>query len=421
MYTMRRFDTRSGDNGDSPGPDGKFSFASVVMSKRAAFLDRDGTIIDDTGFIRRIEDVKLLPKAAKAVKRLNDADWRVIVVTNQSGVARGLLTEKDVAATNKRMIDLLTKEGATVDAVYYCPHLPEGMVPNYAKVCDCRKPRPGMLLQAAEEHGIDLAASVMIGDAPRDAEAGLAAGTRAILLTESAARAEQVPDACGQAPDLFAAVTEILKLPVVATRVEKTPKKTVDAKQPARAKRKARKSKKSSAAAKPEEETAVSAEKAPIPIRRAPKEFTPEPETDETTEEVEAPVAAAPETETTSVREGVPCGRCGAVIPPEDIAGGRAADLHGVRLCAACIAALEAQEEISGEATNDDLLRELRNITRALTYQRFSTWHILGAIGQAMAVGSALVAFFSGGPPLVLLYAVFFQLLALTCFILGRQ
>jgi len=124
-----------------------------------------------------------------------------------------------------------------------------------------------------------------------------------------------------------------------------------------------------------------------------------------------------------AVAERVRCGRCGNTIPVDDIRSGKAADLHGVRLCAACIAELEAQDTVSDEVTNDDLLRELRNITRALTYEKFSYWHVLGAIGQAMALGTLLVSALRGieALPGGLLYAVFFQLLALTFFILGRR
>lgn len=390
------------------------------MSKRAVFLDRDGTIIDDTGFIRRIEDVRLLPKAAQAIKRLNDAGWLVLVVSNQSGVARGLLTERDVAATNKRMVDLLKKEGATLDGIYYCPHLPEGTVPNYALVCDCRKPRPGLLLKAAEEHDVDLKDSVMIGDAPRDAEAGIAAGTRAILLTQSAARADQAPDACGQAPDLFAAVTEVLKMRIVERRPrakKKTTRKrkpTVDKPEPEA------EPTEEPHAAKPGKETAVTARKKTIPVRRAPKEFTPEPET-----EVEAPEGAEEPPTEEKPETGPPplvrCGRCGATIPAADFELGRAMDRDGVRLCGDCVEALNAQDAESKEVTNEDLLRELKNVTRALTYERFSIWHILGGISQAAALFMLVAAWLQSASPEGLLYALFFQLLAMTFFILGRQ
>jgi D-glycero-D-manno-heptose 1,7-bisphosphate phosphatase len=435
------------------------------MRKRAVFLDRDGTIVEDIGFVRRVEDVKLLPQAAEALARLNRAGWAVVVVTNQSGVARGLLSEKDVAATNERMKDLLKKQGAHVDAVYYCPHLPEGKVTEYAIVCGCRKPRPGMILKAAQDLDIDLANSVTVGDAPRDVEAGLSAGTRAILLTQSATRADQAPDACGQAPDLLSAVEEIVHLPSATPPAGPEPKKEpkpLDAAKPGE---------------KPQPEVTPAVPEAPataepplIPVHRAPKEFVPEPELPQEPpveakkpaaaprEKAAAPVeekAKGPEVEAAAapaaVRAEAPvrekpaaarpapaeraepaaagaatCGRCGRTVRAADIESGRAFNKDGVCLCEACVSAMRAEKapaRPSGGAargkavTNEDLLHELQNISRALTYERFSFWHIFGAIAQALAIGSLVIMRM---PPEGLLWAIFFQLLALTFFVLGR-
>jgi len=407
------------------------------MSRAAVFMDRDGTIIDDTGFIRRVEDVKLLPNAAEAISRLNAAGWLVIVVTNQSGVARGLLTEKDVAATNRRMQELLQLEGAHVDAIYYCPHLPEGKVSEYAIVCDCRKPRPGMLLKAVEEHDIDLSSSVMIGDAPRDVEAGLDAGTRAIFLTESPTRADQAPDACGTAPDLLSAVDEILEHPLTAAAGEKPSQgPTPESKSTAGEKKKGRKrrspaagrTKKTSAkrtAVRSEKEKPVSDEEKPIPVHRAPKEFTPEQELteeEETPVELEEVVSVPPEKGGTAAAPSVKrCGRCGTVIPASHIEAGEAYDKDGIRLCRECVAALRAQRVQTRETTNEDVVRELKNITRTLTYERFSYWHVFGAIAQAGAIGCVIISLYRYAAPEGLLLAIFLQLLALTFFILGRQ
>jgi len=398
------------------------------MSKRAVFVDRDGTIIEDTGFIRRVEEVRLLPAAAEAVVRLNKAGWAVIVVTNQSGVARGLLSEKDVVVTNQRMMELLKKEGAHVDAVYYCPHLPEGKVSEYAVVCDCRKPRPGMFLRAAREHDIDLANSVTVGDAPRDVEAGLNAGTKAILLTESEARADQAPDACGQAKDLLSAVREILEEP--ATKTEPTGSRPRKIRKPHGDSREteAPVPGEEPTAVPSEKEEAVSTEEKPIPVHRAPKEFTPEQEVPEKTPasaaEGREPVATPPgkeEEEAVPAPPPVRCSRCGAVVPPADVEAGEAFDKDGVRLCRDCVVALRAEKTRGREVSRDDLLRELQNITRALTYERFSYWHVFGAIGQALAIGCLIITYFRDAAPEGLLWAIFFQLLALTFFVLGRQ
>ncbi|MCH7719450.1 MAG: HAD family hydrolase [Planctomycetes bacterium] len=154
---------------------------------RAVFLDRDNTLIADPGFIRRPEQVQLLPGAAQAVRRFRAAGYRVVVVTNQSGVARGLLTEDQLQAVHDRLRTLLRAQGAELDAIYYCPHLdgPEAKVASYRRKSPLRKPEPGMLLAAAADHQFDLARSWMIGDSERDMEAGRRAGCRSVLLIGS--------------------------------------------------------------------------------------------------------------------------------------------------------------------------------------------------------------------------------------------
>jgi histidinol-phosphate phosphatase family protein len=144
------------------------------------FMDRDGTLIFDPGHLTEPEEVRLLPGAAEAVRRLNDAGLPVVVVTNQSVIARGLAPASKVEGGNARMVELLAAGGARVEAVYYCPHHPDFTGP-----CDCRKPLPGMLLRAAREHHIDLRMSYMIGDAHTDIAAGAAAGARTVLVMEN--------------------------------------------------------------------------------------------------------------------------------------------------------------------------------------------------------------------------------------------
>lgn len=139
----------------------------------AVFLDRDGVLVEDVHFLRRPEQVRLLPGVADALRALAPTRT-LVVVTNQSGVARGYFTEDDLRAIHVRLLEVLAAEGAFVDALYACPHLEAG--------CDCRKPAPGMILRAAREHGLALDRSVLIGDAPRDVEAGRRAGVRSLLL-----------------------------------------------------------------------------------------------------------------------------------------------------------------------------------------------------------------------------------------------
>ena len=179
---------------------------------KALFLDRDGTLVVERGYITAVEAVELLPGAAEAVASAAAAGWKVFVVTNQAAVAKGLITEDELVEINQRMVMMLGAEGAFVDGVYSCPHHPEGTVPEFAIECSCRKPRAGLLEQAAAEHWIDLAASAMVGDTLRDLEAGRAAGAKAILvLTGKGAETAAKPHGADfVAPTLAAAVAWLL-------------------------------------------------------------------------------------------------------------------------------------------------------------------------------------------------------------------
>jgi D-glycero-D-manno-heptose 1,7-bisphosphate phosphatase len=161
-------------------------FGGIMGEKlrKAVFLDRDNTLIADPGYINSPDLVELLPGAASAVRRLNEAGFVVVVATNQSGVARGLITEAQLGEVHERLRELMLEQGARLDAIYACPYLagPEAVVAEYCQVSPLRKPAPGMLLLAAEELGLDLTESWMIGDSARDAEAGRAAGCRTILV-----------------------------------------------------------------------------------------------------------------------------------------------------------------------------------------------------------------------------------------------
>lgn len=154
--------------------------------RKAAFLDRDGVINVDHGYVHRWEDFHFVPGAIEAMRRLRDAGYALVVVTNQAGVARGYYTEDDVLRLGERLRAHLSEQGIELDAIEYCPHLPEGPVAAYACVCDCRKPAPGMILRAAARLGLDLPASLMFGDKPSDLQAARAAGVGryALLATD---------------------------------------------------------------------------------------------------------------------------------------------------------------------------------------------------------------------------------------------
>lgn len=154
--------------------------------QRAVFLDRDGTINKYVGFLRSPEEMELLPGAAEAIKRINESGYLAIVVTNQPVIARGEVTVEQLDEIHNKLETLLGQEGAYLDAIYYCPHHPDkgfpGEIPELKIDCDCRKPKPGMLLKAAEDFNIDLSQSWMIGDDERDMEAGKAAGCQTVLV-----------------------------------------------------------------------------------------------------------------------------------------------------------------------------------------------------------------------------------------------
>jgi D-glycero-D-manno-heptose 1,7-bisphosphate phosphatase len=149
---------------------------------QAVFLDRDGTINEEVGYLDRMEKLQLIPGAAEAIRLINESGMKAVVITNQSGVARGVFDEAFVEKTHACLRDILREEGALIDAFYFCPHHPtEGRV-EYLKICDCRKPAPGMLLRAAEELRIDPNHSYMVGDTLKDIEAGARAGAQGILV-----------------------------------------------------------------------------------------------------------------------------------------------------------------------------------------------------------------------------------------------
>jgi D-glycero-D-manno-heptose 1,7-bisphosphate phosphatase len=161
--------------GDAAPPRGR-------SRRPAAFLDRDGTIIRDVNHLVDPREIRLLPGAAAAIRRLNAAGLPVVIATNQSVVARGMTDEPGVVAINDEVVRRLARRGALVAFVEYCPHHPEGKVSRYRRRCHCRKPAPGMLLRAAEALSLDLSRSVVIGDSLADVEAGSAVGAITILL-----------------------------------------------------------------------------------------------------------------------------------------------------------------------------------------------------------------------------------------------
>lgn len=159
---------------------------NLANKQKAVFLDRDGTINIYKGFLRHVEDFELIPGIAEAIKKINASGYLCIVVTNQPVIARGEVTVDELDTIHKKLETELGLKGAYIDGLYYCPHHPhkgyEGEVPELKIECECRKPKPGMLLKAAEDFNIDLSKSYMVGDSENDIKAGMAAGCKSILV-----------------------------------------------------------------------------------------------------------------------------------------------------------------------------------------------------------------------------------------------
>jgi D-glycero-D-manno-heptose 1,7-bisphosphate phosphatase len=186
--------------------------------RRAVFIDRDGTISEEVGYVNHISRYRVFPFAAEAVRALKEAGWLAVLVTNQAGVARGYFSEDMIGVVHELLAQELERNGARLDAIYYCPHHPSVGEPPYRADCDCRKPKPGLITRAAAELDIDLAHSWMIGDRYGDTELARNAGTRAALVLTGYGRGEfehqraawrHQPDMTAE--NLLEAVREILR------------------------------------------------------------------------------------------------------------------------------------------------------------------------------------------------------------------
>ncbi|HTI86464.1 MAG TPA: D-glycero-beta-D-manno-heptose 1,7-bisphosphate 7-phosphatase [Alphaproteobacteria bacterium] len=155
---------------------------SDARAKPAIFVDRDGVVLEMVDYLNRVDQVALAPGVAEAIRAINDAGVPLVIVTNQSAIARGMLTEAGLETIHARMKELLAAAGARIDAIYYCPHHPEAGESAYRRDCECRKPKPGMLREAANDLGLDLSRSVMVGDHATDIEAGANAGVAQAML-----------------------------------------------------------------------------------------------------------------------------------------------------------------------------------------------------------------------------------------------
>ena len=185
--------------------------------RRAVFIDRDGTISEEIGYVNHPARYRVFPYAAAAIKLLNDAGWLAVLVTNQAGVARGYFAEEMIERVHNILRQELERGGARLDAIYYCPHHPSVGVPPYRLDCDCRKPKPGLIERAARDFDLDLAQSWMVGDRYGDVELAHNAGVRSAFVLSGYGRGEweyqratwrQQPDLV--ADELLAAVRVIV-------------------------------------------------------------------------------------------------------------------------------------------------------------------------------------------------------------------
>jgi len=168
----------------------------------AVFLDRDGTVNAEVHYLSSPDKLQLIPRTISAIRELNDLGVRVFIITNQSGVARGIFPESAVSVVHEALRDMLKEENAVVDDFFYCPHLPGVADARYNRDCECRKPKPGMLHQAREKYAIDLHRSYVIGDRCIDVAAGKAAGTGTVMVSTGYGAKEI--DECRSSPDFFA-------------------------------------------------------------------------------------------------------------------------------------------------------------------------------------------------------------------------
>lgn len=182
--------------------------------QKAAFLDRDGVLNVDCGYVHRWEDFKFIPGAIEGMRRLQDIGYLLVIVTNQSGISRGKYTTQEYAGLMRTVWDFLYKRGVFLSGMYHCPHHPHGVVAEYSIVCGCRKPAPGLILKAARDLNLDLCQSILVGDNITDIEAANAAGVgKAYLITrdtKSVCDFGKSIQADGAYPSLLACVSSII-------------------------------------------------------------------------------------------------------------------------------------------------------------------------------------------------------------------
>lgn len=436
----------------------------------AVFVDRDNTLIHDPGYLRHADHVRLLPGVGEAVGQLRQAGFPVVVVTNQSGVARGYLTEDELASVHQRMQELLQGTGSGVDAIYYCPYLtgPDAVVEEYRKDSDLRKPRPGMLQRAATDMNLDLAASWMIGDSERDIQAGKAVGCKTVFIGNGNLETETLPDftaaSFAKAAEIVLKETkrrtqpaapknppapasprkEALEKPASDAPKQEVAEKPPAARPPAPAPSPA--VSESSAAAVAVMSTAnVAATQArvleprpasapsPAPVEALPARVVAKspPEAPASRNEKSAPNPSPTEsaTERDEKRGGKITGEPlpNAVVQPpkRDSESGRKKD--DAKDDKSFAASSDAPDSPRADVSLNDVVEEIRMLKRDQRFKEFSFAQLAGAVAQAFAIcalgfgAHAMMNNDANSATLRLLLAIVLQLMALTGFMLTRR
>lgn len=396
------------------------------MARPAVFLDRDGTLIEDVGYPTRPEQIRILGGVARGLIRLAEAGFKLVVVTNQSAIARGLMSEDDLARFHAALDEQLALLGARVDAYYTCPHYPDASQvarPEYAIACDCRKPKPGLLLRAARDLDLDLATSWMVGDAWRDIQAGQAAGVKTIKLpAPEALESPRPPDATptAEAPGLDAAANIILAArsqpplaePELPQAAPAQPHDQAPGEPPA-----------AGTQTPPAQESppAPPGQPAVPPVAEA-AQATAGSATHSLQEQAEPAAADVRPADLTAET----CARCGAAVPEQDIRSGAAGRRHGFLLCQECLGLQPREDSVARPPVTDELLREvlqeLRRISRPQNKGSLTLLRLLAYVLTAGAVFCGMVLGLVGKDKMLYLQvAALLQLAAITLLVLERR
>jgi D-glycero-D-manno-heptose 1,7-bisphosphate phosphatase len=398
----------------------------------AVFLDRDGTLIEEVGYPARPDQIRILGGVARALARLAARGYKLVVVTNQSAIARGLLSEDDLHRFHEALDEQFDLLGAHVDAYYACPHHPDpgpGGRRDLAVDCQCRKPKPGLILGAAADMNLDLARSWLVGDTWRDIAAGQAAAVRTIKLPTipslDGPRPEGVQPPTAEAPDLDRACDIILSAaeapgvvhPPPAVEAVSVPAAAGAPEPPAAPIPAAEETPRQAA---PSAETAAESLPAP-PAPEPPATPAPQPSAKPQKEPAAAPkaVGAARAARRT-------CARCGRDVTLDDIDSGAAGERDGLLLCRECIGRPPRQGQQRLPQGDADMLRsilvELRRIGRARHGGTFSLLRLLAYLIQAAALFCGLVLGVVGEEKAMFLQiAILLQLMVLTLLVLERN